>query len=158
MNTKGTGATFRELSSWATLASITLAYLVVVIGAWPDPTSATRLAYLIGGAIVFQIIVLIVSHALLAAVTNEQPSDERDAAIELRSTRWSKYILCSGVILTIGIILVQQIIVGSSGEMDNSETLLLHHPLLIGHVLIGVLFFSEVVRLGTQAVDYRRGV
>jgi len=93
MNSDGTGATFRERSTWAQLITTALIYGGVLIGTFQDPTNASRTAGFLAGAVVLQVLALTVLH-----------------------------------------------------------------PMLAGQFLLFCFVGSEVVRLATQAVSYRRGV
>lgn len=152
MNVDGTGATFREQSTWAQLITTVSIYGVVLVAILMDATNAPRTAWLLGGGVLVQVMALAVFHAVIAVRAPAEPDDERDWAIDLRSDRYSRFILGTGVVLAIGAIVVQGILAGGH---DRGSILL--HPLLTAQVLLLFLVGSEVVRLGTRAVAYRRG-
>ncbi len=151
MNVEGTGASFRELSAWAQLASLSLAYAGVLFISLAEPTNAVRLAVACTGGLVLIVVAMIVSHSLLAAATKQQPDDERDLAIRLRSSRYADVLLALGVVAAINALLLQQI---AGGEQASDRFWL--HPLFTGHLLIFSLFLSEFTRLASQAIGYRR--
>lgn len=152
MNPDGTGASFRELSAWAQLVSLTVAYVAVVAVSLAEPTNALRLAVACAGGLVLLVAAMIVTHSILAASTRQQPDDERDIQIRLRSSRYADILLAVGVLLAFNTLLLQQIVGGA-----KAPDWFWFHPLFTGHLLLFSLFLSEFARLITQAVCYRRG-
>lgn len=157
MNPDGTGTSFRLRSTWAQLVIIAVLYGGALIGISLDPANPFRTAGFLISATVLLTIALAVVHIPIALLTSRDPDDERDAAIELRSTRYSQYILSGGVVFAIMAIVAQQVAAQQAlGETASPPALILN-PLLVGHFLVLVLVGSEVVRLATQLVDYHRG-
>ena len=157
MNPDGTGTSFRLRSTWAQLVSITVLYGGALIGISIDPTNPLVTAGFLTAATILLVIALVVLHIPMALLTRHDPDDERDAAIQLRSTRYSSYILSGGVVTAIIAIVAQQVVTQHTvGEPANPSALILN-PLLIGDFLVLALVASELVRLATQLVDYHRG-
>ncbi len=156
MNPDGTGAPFRERSNMALLMTTAVIYGGVFLGILSDPTNAFLAAGLLVAAVVLQVVALIIAHIAFALGTRQEPDDERDAIIEMRSTRYSDYILGGGVVLSIAAIIAQQAVAQAAGT-DAPDTILLH-PLLVGHFLLFAFVLSEVVRFATRAISYRRGL
>jgi len=119
---------------------------------WSEPTNAVRFAWALGGALVLMVAILIVLHIVIALLTREQPDDERDGLIRLRSNRFSSYFMVVGILLAINCVLLQQII---GGELADHSFFM--HPLFTGHLLLFSLVLSECTRLLTEAISYRRG-
>ncbi|MBC8406452.1 MAG: hypothetical protein H8E15_14625 [Planctomycetes bacterium] len=152
MNEAGTGASFREMSAWAQLIGNAGLYAAVVAITWSQPTDAVRFAWALGGALVFMVAILIVLHIVIALLTREQPDDERDGLIRLRSSRFSSFFLIVGILLAINCVLLQQI---TGGEPADRSFFM--HPLFPAHLLLFSLMLSECLRLFTEAISYRRG-
>ncbi len=152
MNAEGTGATFNELSAWAQLAALSLAYLAVLLISSQDPLNAVRLAVACTGALVVLILVMVATHTVLASATKAEPDDERDRAIRLRASRFGDLLHGFGVITAFLVLLVQQILLG-----EDTSTRFTLHPLFAGHLLLFTLFVAEFFRLVQQVVGYRRG-
>lgn len=172
MNAEGTGAPFREGSNLALLVTTVVIYGGVLVAILVDPTNPFLAGGSLVAAVVLQVIALIVIHIALAAGTRQEPDDERDTAIELRSTRFSQYILGGGVMVAVFAIIVQQVMrtpgeaaleAGRLAESANAlaslgETPLWLHPMIVGHFLLFTFVLSEIVRFATRAIDYRRGL
>ncbi|NQU48953.1 MAG: hypothetical protein HQ519_09935 [Planctomycetes bacterium] len=140
------------MSAWAQLIGNGGLYVAVVAITWSQPTDAVRFAWALGGALVFMVAILIVLHIVIALLTKEQPEDERDDLIRLRSSRFSSYFLVIGILLAINCVLLQQI---TGGELADRSFFM--HPLFTGHLLLFCLVISECIRLLTEAISYRRG-
>lgn len=153
MNTKGTGAAFREATAWISCIATAIAYPCVMAAVLMDPASAVRTAWLYGGLIVFLVAVEIVFAIILSGATDEAPDDERDKAIARRSTRYAHPVLFTGVILAIVNLFGQSVAL----DLGFSVREFLADPLLTAHVLIFFVYASEIVHFGTIALDYRRG-
>lgn len=175
MNAEGTGAPFREGSNLAQLITTMVIYGGLLVAILTDPTNPFLAGVSIAVAVVLQVIALIIIHVFIAVGTREEPDDERDAAIELRSTRFSRYILGGGVMVALFAIITQQALgmlepaaleVGASNSAaveaastlgSFSEAPLWCQPMLVGHFLLFTFVLAEVVRFIARAVDYRHG-
>ena len=158
MNPEGTGALFHERSAWAQFATLAVVYTGVGIGILQDPTDPFRAAWLLGGSVVVLVLFHVLLHIVIAVRTPAEPDDERDAAIRLRSTRYSQMLLATGVLLCVTGLIVQQALASASGGSAAGIDPLWLHPLLAGYVLLLFFVASELVRLATRAVSYRRGI
>lgn len=155
MNEDGTGATFRERSTWATLSSTLVIYGGLFLAVLPDPTNAVRTAVLWAIAVVLQVAWLVVTHVGIALGSPQEPDDERLLDIERRSTRHSDWVIGGGVLLGVAALLAQQVAHQVTG-LDGSDSTWLH-PMLVVQWLLLAFVASEVVRLATTAVDHRFG-
>lgn len=153
MNSKGTGATFREQSTWATLVTTVIVYVALLFAVLYDPGNAWRTAWLLGAAVVVEIGVLVLAHIVLAIRAREEPDDERDAAVALRSLRYSHVVLGAGIVLSILGLLAGQIL----RSREDALPVAILDPLWIGHWLVFCLVLSEIARLVSRVIGYRRG-
>lgn len=153
MNTKGTGASFRESMAWTGSVATGVAYAGVMGAILMNPASATRSAWLYGGLVFFLVVVGIVFSIIFSASTEGEPDDERDRAIGQRASRYSSHVLFFGVLLAVAQLFGQSIAL----DMGVPVREFLADPLLTAHALIFFVYASEVVRYATVAIDYRRG-
>jgi hypothetical protein len=86
------------------------------------------------------IAVLVVAHVVAAIVDRPSDPDERDRVIEWRAESRSGWLLANGVAVALVAMLF---------EAPNVWT---------AHVLLLSLFLSQILKLGLQLVDYRRGL
>lgn len=151
VNESGTGALFREKSAWATAAVIGIVNGGALVAIWAMPQNPMVWVGVMVPAIITQVIVLIALHIIIALGTPQQPDDERDEAIKVRSTRYSATINSFGIWFAIIALISQRAAMGDAAP----ENLLLD-PMLVAYGLFLCVVVSEVVRLLTQAIDYRR--
>jgi len=153
MNTKGTGSAYRESMAWTTCIATAVAYPTVMAVVLVNPASAIRTAWLYGGLVLFLVVVEIVLGIILSGSTEEAPDDERDLAIQRRSSRYSHIVLFVGVLCAVVLLFGQSIALDVGVPVRE----LLADPLLTAHVLLFFLYASEIVHFATIALDYRRG-
>ncbi|UTW54923.1 hypothetical protein [Kordiimonas sp. SCSIO 12610] len=67
-------------------------------------------------------------------------ADERDKTIEMRGDQKGGFILGIGVVLTVGLMLIEQ------------------SNFVVVNVLLGVLVLAEIVKGISKLIDYRRGI
>ncbi len=137
-------ASFEEKSAW-----IQLIALVVVLGGYfvtaahmlrTGVTEIVAFAPLFIISVVLLVIVLGVSHAVVAILSRVDGRDERDRLIEWRAESNSSWILGAGVITAVTGLVMQ---VGG---------------VWVAHLLMLALLASEVAKLVFQLVYYRRGL
>lgn len=149
MNLQGTGADFHERSNLACLATTALIYPALVAIAWMSPTPLSLVGLLLVG-VALQVVALIVLHALAALLTPPEPDDERITMIQRRSQRVSGAVLSVGVLLVIGLTVVQSV-------ASPTETGSFASPIFTGCVLLACFVAAELTRMVHAAVLYRRG-
>ena len=153
VNESGTGALFREKSAWATAAVVGIVNGGALVAIWAMPQNPMLWIGVMIPAVVLQVIALIGLHIIIALGTPQQPDDERDAEIKVRSTRFSVLIDTLGIWFAIIALIAQRFAMG-----DDAPTNLLLDPMLVAYGLFLCVVVSEVIRLLTQAIDYRRSV
>lgn len=150
---------FSEKSAWISFTSTLMIfgyYFFEVSGlSGADGESATKAALiLLTKAIVLTIIVESIFHGMLAATNRkaaEFGADERDTLFELKASKWGYGVLCTGVIIVIGRMIILEL---NPGFLDHKSSL--HIPLLTAHMLMLSFILSELVRFGMQIIYYRR--
>ncbi len=136
-------ASFEEKSVWIQVVSLVVAlggYLVAAF--WMARAGVTELAAympLFVGAVVVQVILLIVGHTAAAIVQKPEDADERDRIIAWRAEARSSWILAIGALAAVSMLAM------------NVETV------WVAHVLIVALFVSTLIGYVLQMIDYRRG-
>ncbi len=151
MNETGTGALFREKSAWATAAVIGIVNGGALVAIWAMPQNPMLWVGVMVPAVITQIIVLLALHIIIALGTPKQPDDERDAVIRGRSTRYSVIVDTIGIWFAIIALISQRAAMGDDGPSN-----LLLDPMLVAYGLFLCVVVAEVIRLLTQAMDYRR--
>ncbi len=156
MNNRGTGADYREKSAWASLMTTGLVYAVVLtsIAAAPESLFGTVGVLIVG--VVMQTLAMIVLHIVFAMGTPEEPDDERDLLIQMRSGRAAGWILSIAVVCAIGALLVQQFVLDVTGK-PVAELDVIANPIAVSHLLLFSLVIAEMTRHASVVVAYRRG-
>jgi hypothetical protein len=138
--------TYREKTAWLTLAAMVLTFVpyfgVVASGAF-DETALPNLPLLtaFAGVALAQVVILGIGHGVLRwrfPGDAAEPADERDRAIEQRSTRWAYYALITGMIV------VGCVLPFSAGGWE-----------IVNAALLAILV-AEVVHYGVAIAAYRR--
>jgi hypothetical protein len=149
MESQAVPMSYREKSAWVTLVVSLVVYGLyfggtVYVG--PDPQLGASLGLFFGT--VFALVVgMIVVHIVIAITTPQERKDERDAAVELLSYRNAYWALVWSPWFTLPAAL--------SWAAASSRTAV--GPfVLVGHALFLCLVLSEVTKLATQVVMYRR--
>lgn len=138
---------YREKVAWLTLSAMVttlIPFFVVARSGRYDLTAVPNFGLLgmLAGFMVAQVVVIGVGHAVLRWRFRDdaaEPADERDRAIEARSTRWAYYALITGVIL-----------VGITMPFNNSGWQIILAAL-------AAVLTAEVVHHGLVILGYRRG-
>lgn len=133
------GLSFREKSLWLTLASIVVIYAyyfvrVLQLGASPV------VGVLFAKTVIAMIVVMSVSHAVLAIRQQPERADERDREIAKKATQIAYYVLMTGVWCALGVAAMA------------AGTFWFAHAVLLAVVL------GEITGYAAQLVFYRRGV
>jgi len=99
-------ASHRERAAWLSLIAMAAAFgpyftwMAIHPPSAPLPDLSTMATFV--AAVVVQVIILAVGHAWFALARPDDaraPADERDRAIELRSTKAAYYVLITGIVL-----------------------------------------------------------
>lgn len=140
---------YREKLAWVTLVVSLVVYGMYfggVLFVGPDPQIGATLGLFIG-TVVALVVGMAVSHAVVAVSTPVERKDERDAAVELVSYRNAYWVLVSSPWFTLPAALSWA---GASSTTGAGPFV------LVGHALFACLVLSEVTKLATQVVLYRR--
>jgi hypothetical protein len=136
--------TSEEKSTWIVAAATALifgAYFVKILNdAATIPVSEIEYQDLLAVMVVLFIVLLIISHVVLAAVTKDAgTSDERDEKID----RFGEYI--GGYVLGTGML---AILILAMAEIEY---------FWIANAALGIMVLAELVTSGTKIIIYRRG-
>lgn len=138
---------FREKSIWVSLVVILLAFGYYFINAFnlltdPDAYDGQLVGWFIGIVVVI-IILEVTLHIVLAIASRkeaEADEDEREHLIELKATRFSYFILASGVFFAM-----------ASAVLGQSAA-------VMATIILFFFVLAEVIGYATQLVYLRRGV
>jgi len=138
---------FKEKSIWISLITTIIVfgyYFARVFGILNQSTGGTtELIVLYIGVVIFMVILVIVSHILLAIIYTKEANDladERDKLIELKATKSSYLILVVGVFGTVGNLLT-----------DKS-------PIMTANIILLFFVLAEIVGDSIKLYYYRKGV
>jgi divalent metal cation (Fe/Co/Zn/Cd) transporter len=149
---------FREKSAWICLL-ITLAvfgpYFVNVFAPLRQGVLRLDLEHVLEafvGMVFLQVVLSVVFHIALALHARNEPTDERDRAIEAKSIRVAYYVLVTGCfLLGFGVFVLG--VLSSVPVLASS----LQAYLLMSQLLLFCLVLAETAQYVTQVVSYRRG-
>lgn len=140
-----TGLSYRERSLYASLAAE-----LVVYGPYfflHRQNSVNKVAGMIVGIIVLQIIV----QSLIAALTRNRVTDERDRLIELRGYRAGYLTVASLMVLGLGMLWFH----ATMGNLRLDSRMVGLHFL---NVFFGILVIADITKTAAQIVSYRRAM
>ena len=109
------------------------------------PVEPAAIGTLLFGMVVGLVVLSIIAHILIAGISTARgeedvdASDERDKSIEMSSNSKSSYILAFGVLIALGLSLLE------------------YPHFTIAHVLLAALVLSEIFKLALKIFAYRRG-
>lgn len=134
--------TFKEKSAAATLLGLVAVYGGYFWNAlrWSADTPMAAVSAALIGTVVTLVVMLIVFHIVVAAFDRKAKEDERDHRIELIGERNGSYIVGFGAVCAILALLAEW------------------RPVHVIHLLLGAMVLSEIVKIVTQLILYRRGV
>lgn len=141
----GTSLSYREKSLYASLVAELLVYGPYFF--LHQQNSVNRVAGMIIAIIVLQIIL----QSIIAALTRNRITDERDRLIELRGYRAGYLTLASLMVLGLGMLWFHATV---SGFQFDSRRVGLHFL----SVFFGILVISDIAKTATQIVAYRRAI
>lgn len=141
---------FREKSAWACLVTTGVVYLPYFAFIGQLIAQGRLLLPLIivafVGAVIAQVVLMIVYQSVIALRTRQEPKDERDRAIELVATRNAHWVLVVALWLLV-----------PGGTMLTPIFPVLSSVLVIGQLGLLCFVLSELVNYGTQVYAYRTG-
>jgi hypothetical protein len=105
----------------------------------------------VAGMIVAIIVLQIVLQGVIAALTRNRITDERDRMIELRGYRAGYLVLASLMVLGLGMLWFHVTV----GHIELESRMLALHFL---NVFFGMLVISDITKTATQIVAYRRAI
>jgi len=148
---------FEEKIAWTVLGSMVLVwglYFAAAV-ALPVPPEAKPFPsfFFFVGAVVAQVIILIVATIALAMHSRPEPSDERDRLIELMSDRNGAWVLSFGAMM-VALVLVW----GGTFDRLPFPPWSMPTPYVFGNLLVFVFVLAEVVKRISQIAYYRRGI
>ena len=140
-----TGLSYREKSLYASLVAELLVYGPYFFG--HQQNSVNKVAGMIIAIIVLQIIL----QSIIAALTRNRITDERDRLIELRGYRAGYLTIASLMILGLGMLWFHATV---SSFQFQSRMVGLHFL----NVFFGMLVIADITKTATQIVAYRRAL
>ena len=146
---------FREKSAWGLLLGIVVVsgfYFPAafrIVEATPDgsPRAAPLIAISVFGVIAL-VVIEIVYHAFIAALSRDVDSDERDALIDLKAERNGGFALGFGLFWLVGFIVIQSVV----------QAYPVPAAMEIAVYILLTLTVSEIVKLMSQLWYSRVGV
>jgi hypothetical protein len=136
---------YREKSLYASLAAELVVYGPYVF--FHRQNSVNKVAGMIIGIIVLQIIL----QSLIAILTRNRITDERDRLIELRGYRAGYYTIATLMVLGLGMLWIH----ATLGDLPVQSSKLGLHFL---SVFFGMLVISDITKTAAQIVAYRRAL
>lgn len=145
----------RELTSWASLATTLIINFIFFGLTVTNQVAASAQVDLLVGLVVAQVIIMIGISAVASIRRGNQPVDERDRLIDLRSFRAAYYVLSIAVASVATIYLLWLAAADAPGAAAQG----LNRPgvALMGRGLLLCFVAAEIAKTGTQVFLYRRG-
>ena len=141
----GTSLSYREKSLYASLIAELIVYGPYFF--FHQQNSVNRVAGMIVSIIVLQIIL----QSIIAAITRNRVTDERDGLIELRGYRAGYLTLASLMVMGLGMLWFHTTV----GHLQLENRMVGLHFL---NVFFGMLVISDITKTATQIVAYRRSL
>ncbi len=138
---------FREKSAWASLAIMLLVFVPYFVHMFRlfergELNGGTVFGEFIG-AVIFQVLLLIVAHIAIAIRSGQEQKDERDRTIESKSFKIAYYVLIASCFVAIPCVAL---------ALLSALTL----PFL-SQLLLACFVVAEAAKYVTQIICYRRG-
>ena len=144
----------REAGAWACLIVTSLIYGPYFLRVWRtfaagELTGATLLEIFVA-AVISQIVLLVAIHIVIAIVLKDEPKDERDRAIENKSSRLAYNVLSIGIVIAaISIVLI---------PLKQAPPVARYlDPIFLSQAFLFLAILAEIVQYGSQVIFYRRG-
>jgi hypothetical protein len=138
---------YREKSLYASLAAELIVYGPYFVRSLHEQNSVNKVAGMIVGIIVLQVIL----QTVIAVLTRNRVTDERDRLIELRGYRAGYFTLASLMVVGLGLFWMHTL----RGDIRIDNRMLGLHFL---SVFFSMLVISDITKTGTQLVAYRRSL
>jgi hypothetical protein len=133
-------ASFREKSAAVSVAAIVLIYGWATLGVMQAPPDLAAAFGFLVGTTIMMIIVMTLSHTVIAILREPEKEDERDKVIGWRSTRNGYVVTTFGVWGVLALVFAQA-------------------PLgVLAYALLGLFVLAELVRFASELVYYRLAV
>jgi hypothetical protein len=141
----GTSLSYREKSLYASLVAELIVYAPYFF--FHHQNTVNKVAGMIVSIIVLQGIL----QSIIAIVTRNRVTDERDGLIELRGYRAGYLTLASLMVLGLGMLWFH----AAAGQLPLNSGMIALHFL---NVFFGMLVISDITKTATQVVAYRRAL
>lgn len=136
---------YQEKSLYGTLAADLLVYIPYFIYVMHHPTTLTHII----GTIILLIVAHIILQSIVAIASRNRITDERDRQIEALGYRNGYFALVSMILLGMGLLWLHAV----HGSL-NPNRMGLHFL----SVFLGMVVISELVKIATQLIAYRRSI
>ncbi len=139
-----------EKSAWGSLLAVSLSAWLFFPVALSHIAAGGALVELAGRATLVVVVILIVEivyHSLVVAISKDTGKDERDVFISTKADKWAGYVLGFGVCWIIGLIVVRDLV--PSVQPPSS--------VLVSVYLLMALTISEASKILLQIWYYRTG-
>ena len=149
------GLSPREIAAWASLLVTTLIYGPYFLSIWrafaDDALTPGAVLGAFIGVVISQVVLLVAIHIIAAIVLKDEPKDERDIAIENRSSRFAYNVLSGSIVVAaIGLVI-------TAAAKDAPPVARYLGPVFLSQVFLFCFILAEVVQYLSQAISYRRG-
>jgi len=136
---------YQEKSLYGTLAADLLVYVPYFIYVMHHPTTLTHIV----GTIILLIVAHIMLQSIVAIASRNRITDERDRQIAGLGYRNAYFALVSMILLGMGMLWVHSV----EGLINPN-----HMGLHFLSVFLGMVVISELVKIATQLIAYRRSI
>ncbi len=136
---------YQEKSLYGTLVADLLVYIPYIIYVMHHPTTLTHIV----GTIILLIVAQIILQSIIAIASRNRITDERDRQIAGLGFRNAYYALVGMILLGMGMLWVHAV----KGLVNPN-----HMGLHFLSVFLGMVVISELVKIITQLIAYRRSI
>jgi hypothetical protein len=136
---------YQEKSLYGTLAADLLVYIPYIVYVMHHPTTLTHIV----GTIILLIVAQIILQSIIAIASRNRITDERDRQIAGLGFRNAYYALVGMILLGMGMLWVHAV----KGLVNPN-----HMGLHFLSVFLGMVVISELVKIITQLIAYRRSI
>jgi len=136
---------YQEKSLYGTLAADLLVYVPYFVYILHHPNTLTRIV----GTILLLIVAHIILQTIIAIASRSRITDERDRQIAGLGYRNAYFALVSMILLGMGLLWVHAVM----GSLNPN-----HMGLHFLSVFLGMVVLSEIVKIATQLIAYRRSI
>lgn len=136
---------YQERSLYGTLAADLLVYIPYLVSVMHHPTTLTHIV----GTIILLIVVQIILQAIIAIASRNRITDERDRQIAGLGYRNAYFTLVSMIFIGMSMLWVHTV-----KGLINPNYMGLHFL----SVFLGMVVISEIVKIVTQLIGYRRSI